>query len=100
MKQNGSPQAAWMMNNPLLSYITTCLTETSDTPALDASVLLAHIVRKPRTWVMAHPELTFTPEQQDQLNDALEQLGKGKPLPYVLGIGNSSDSNSKSRPTF
>ena len=85
MKQNGSPQAAWMMNNPFLSYITTCLTETSDTSALDASVLLAHILGKPRAWVLAHPELTLTLEQQDQLNNALEQLGKGKPLPYVLG---------------
>lgn len=86
MKQNGSLQAAWMMNNPLLSHIATCLTAISDTPALDASVLLAHIVGRPRTWVIAHPELILTPKLQDQLNDALEQLGKGMPLPYVLGL--------------
>ena len=69
----------------VLSDITTRLTSLSDTPALDASVLVAHIIRKPRTWVMAHPELALTEEQQNQLDTSLEQLEKGKPFPYVLG---------------
>ena len=69
----------------LLSYITNCLSSFSDTPALDASVLIAHIINKPRTWVVAHPDLTITSEQQKQLDDALAQLEKGKPFPYVLG---------------
>lgn len=73
------------MNSPLLSDVSARLASISDTPALDASVLIAHIIDKPRTWVMAHPELTLTAEQQNQLNDSLEQLEKGKPFPYVLG---------------
>jgi release factor glutamine methyltransferase len=70
---------------PLLSGITTRLTSISDTPALDASVLLAHILNKLRTWVMAHPELTLTAEQQKQLDDSLTRLERGEPLPYVVG---------------
>ena len=71
----------------LLSDITNRLTSisVSDTPALDASVLLAHILDKPRTWVMAHPELTLTTKQQQELNDSLEQLERGESFPYVLG---------------
>jgi release factor glutamine methyltransferase len=69
----------------LLSDITTRLASISDTPALDASVLIAHIVRKPRTWVLAHPEISLTKEQQDQLASALERLERGEPLPYALG---------------
>jgi len=69
----------------LHSDITTRLAPISDTPALDASVLLAHLVNKPRTWVMAHAELTLSPEQQKQLGDALARLGNGEPFPYVLG---------------
>ena len=69
----------------LHSDITTRLAPISDSPALDASVLIAHVVNKPRTWVMAHPELTLTTEQQKQLDDALEQLEKGEPFPYALG---------------
>jgi len=73
------------MKTPLLSDITNCLASISDTPALDASVLLAHIINKPRTWVMAHPELSISTEQQKQLDDSLAQLERGKPFPYVLG---------------
>ncbi len=69
----------------LLSDITDSLASISDTPALDASVLLAHILDKPRTWVLAHPELTLTTEQQHQLNESLAQLESGEPFPYVLG---------------
>lgn len=65
--------------------ITARLAATSDTPALDASVLLAHIVQKPRTWVMAHPELTLTIEQQDQLDESLTRLENGVLFPYVIG---------------
>jgi release factor glutamine methyltransferase len=69
----------------LLAEVSARLASSSDTPALDASVLLAHIVARPRSWVMAHPELMLTKEQQEQLNDSLEQLDQGKPFPYVLG---------------
>ena len=69
----------------LHSDITTRLASVSDTPDLDASVLIAHIINKPRTWVMAHPELTLTTEQQNQLNESLMRLENGEPFPYVLG---------------
>jgi release factor glutamine methyltransferase len=69
----------------LLSEISTRLAPTSDTAALDASVLLAHILQKPRSWVLAHPEVTLTRKMKDELKDALNQLENGKPFPYVLG---------------
>ena len=73
------------MNTPLLSDITNRLASLSDTPALDASVLLAHVTGKSRAWVMAHPELSLTTEQQSNLDAALERLGRGESFPYVLG---------------
>lgn len=69
----------------LQSDITARLTPISDTPALDASVLLAHVIHKPRTWVIAHPELRLTTAQQKQLDDSMIRLQAGEPLPYVLG---------------
>ena len=69
----------------LLSEITDRLRLLSDTPALDASVLLAHIIDRPRTWVMAHPEAELTSEQQNHLNDSLKRLERGESFPYVLG---------------
>ncbi|MDQ2692229.1 MAG: peptide chain release factor N(5)-glutamine methyltransferase [Chloroflexota bacterium] len=74
------------MSTPsLLSNITSRLAAVSETPALDASVLLAHITNRSRTWVLAHPELSLLPEQQKQLDHSLLRLEQGEPLPYVLG---------------
>jgi release factor glutamine methyltransferase len=73
------------MASSYISDIADRLTSLSDTPALDASVLLAHIINKPRTWVLAHPELVLTTEQQKQLDDSLMRLERGESFPYVLG---------------
>jgi release factor glutamine methyltransferase len=74
-----------VMSTGFLSQIRDRLNSLSDTPALDASVLLAEVIRKPRTWVMAHPEVTLTGEQQKQLDDSLARLERGESFPYVLG---------------
>ncbi|MBN2502784.1 MAG: peptide chain release factor N(5)-glutamine methyltransferase [Anaerolineales bacterium] len=57
----------------------------SDTATQDAQVLLAAITGQPRPWVIAHPEASLTPSQQENLETALVQLEAGQPLPYVLG---------------
>lgn len=57
----------------------------SDSPELDAQVLLAHILDKPRPWLIAHPETPLTALEADSLQVALAQLTDGTPLPYILG---------------
>jgi release factor glutamine methyltransferase len=57
----------------------------SDTPQLDVQVLLAHIIQKPRAWIMAHPEYDMEIEEQAQFNLTVKKLSAGEPLPYVLG---------------
>ena len=69
----------------LLSDIADRLAPVSDTSFLDASVLLAHILEKPRSWVLAHPEVVLTEDQQKKLDNAFTRLEKGEPFPYVLG---------------
>lgn len=54
----------------------------SETPQLDAQVLLAHITGKNRAWVAAHPEFEL---DESQVEPALKKLEAGEPLPYVLG---------------
>ncbi len=73
------------MKTSLLSDIAKQLTPLSDTPDLDASVLVAHILDKPRTWVLAHPELSLTLEQQKKMDDSLARLERGESFPYLLG---------------
>lgn len=57
----------------------------SDTPQLDAQVLLAHVIQRPRTWILAHPDAPLTASQLDSVNQAVLRLKTGEPLPYVLG---------------
>ncbi len=61
------------------------LKPVSDTPFLDASVLLANTLGKSRAWVLAHPEVPIPQEQQRPLEDAILRLEGGEPLPYVIG---------------
>jgi release factor glutamine methyltransferase len=61
------------------------LASVSDTPELDARVLLANILDKPRTWVEAHPETPLTRSQLATIKKAVSRLEAGEPLPYVLG---------------
>ena len=68
-----------------LNQIQAHLLQVSETPGLDAQVILAHILGKPRSWVLAHPEFSLTPEQAVELERALARLEAGEPLPYVLG---------------
>jgi len=61
------------------------LSPLSDTPQLDAQVLLAHVFDKPRTWVIAHPTSIPDVEQAEKISVLTKRLELGEPLPYVLG---------------
>jgi release factor glutamine methyltransferase len=61
------------------------LITTSETPALDAQVLLSHLLDKPRAWLLAHPEEMLTDAQAESLEISLQRLESGEPLPYLLG---------------
>lgn len=69
----------------LLSDITNRLIPLSDTASLDATVLLAHILKKPRSWVVAHPDPVLSAQQRTQLSESLARFEDGEPLPYILG---------------
>lgn len=57
----------------------------SDTPELDAQVLLAKILQRPRSWLAAHPESFLDREPATAFEEHLQRLERGEPLPYVLG---------------
>ncbi len=69
----------------LLDSTTARLSAVSESPELDAQVLLAHVLDKPRTWVVAHTDSPPDPEAVAILEPLLHRLEEGEPLPYVLG---------------
>lgn len=52
---------------------------------LEAQLLLAHVLKKSRAWVLTHPEVLLDPEQKKQLDELRGQRTSGVPLPYLLG---------------
>ena len=69
----------------ILLELHTRLSSLSQTPLLDAQVLLEHVLGQTRTWVLAHPEAHLSSDQEHALRDALTRLEAGQPLAYVLG---------------
>ena len=69
----------------LLEQTSDRLRALTDTPDLDAQVLLAHLTGKPRTWLAAHPETPLSGPELDSARQALSALEAGTPLPYILG---------------
>ncbi len=57
----------------------------SAAPRLDAQVLAAHILRQSRAFLAAHPETPLSAHQAVCLEQAVQRLEAGEPLPYVLG---------------
>lgn len=58
---------------------------TSDTPELDSQVILAHVMSRPRTWLLAHAETPLSAPQLAAVDAAVSRLEAGTPLPYVIG---------------
>ena len=54
-------------------------------PYQAALILLAHVLQKTKTWVLAHPETHLNPDQKTQLEALVQRLQAGEPLPYLTG---------------
>lgn len=61
------------------------LREATETPRLEAEVLLAHVTGLPRTALLAHPERALSTEEAREYARLLERRATGYPLPYLTG---------------
>ncbi len=57
-----------------------------DSPRLDAELLLAHALGKPRVYLRAWPEYQLTDTQLVRFRQLLQRRMRGEPIAYVLGI--------------
>jgi release factor glutamine methyltransferase len=69
----------------LIENIRIEIEEYSDSPFLDALVLLSHISGRTKSEIIAHPDLNLPAEQATQLTSSIKKIKAGVPLPYVLG---------------
>lgn len=61
------------------------LVDSSDSPRLDAEILFAHALRRPRTWLLAHADDVATPETRERFHELLERRRRGEPIAYLIG---------------
>lgn len=58
---------------------------SSDSATLDAQLLLAHVLDKSRSWLLAWPDHELTREQQRNFNALCARRAQGEPVAYLLG---------------
>lgn len=51
----------------------------------DKELLLAHVLKKPRSFIMAHPELKLNKTQTKKFKELSKKRAKGLPMQYILG---------------
>jgi len=54
-------------------------------PRLEAEVLLSSLLDKPRTYLVAWPEMQLSPEQADSFNSMIKRRTKHEPIAYITG---------------
>ena len=63
------------------------LISVTDTPMLEAEVLLAHVLEVSRAHLYAWPETQLTASQSTQFTCATKRRVAGEPVPYITGYG-------------
>src|SRR5262245_14159531 len=56
-----------------------------DSPALDAELLMAHVLGATRTALRGHPERLLTEAEAERYQALLDRRAAREPLPYLLG---------------
>ncbi|PZR56055.1 MAG: peptide chain release factor N(5)-glutamine methyltransferase [Candidatus Meridianibacter frigidus] len=59
------------------------LSNVSESPRIDAHILLAHALRCERTWLISHPEFKLSKAQSETFAGLLEERASGMPLAYI-----------------
>jgi release factor glutamine methyltransferase len=69
----------------LLAEAAAGLAATSDSPRLDAELLLAEALGRGRTWLRTWPEATVEPERAARFREWFARRAAGEPVAYLLG---------------
>jgi release factor glutamine methyltransferase len=52
---------------------------------LDGQLLVAHVLRRPRAWLLAHGDDAIAPSQADAIESLCRRRARGEPLAYLVG---------------
>lgn len=69
----------------LLDSAALLLNESSDTPRIDAEVLMQHVTGKPLAWLIAHHDAIALPNHCRDFFAAIAKRQDGTPVAYIVG---------------
>lgn len=75
-----------MTIHDLLQSAEARLAATSDSARLDAEVLLAHAVQKPRSFLYAHRDEPVTADTEAAFRSLVMRRSDGEPIAYITGV--------------
>lgn len=58
----------------------------SETPQLDAAVLMAHVLGVSKTWLYAHPDRDLTEEEITRFEELVRRRMRHEPVAYLVGF--------------
>lgn len=70
----------------------------SDSPDLDAQLLIMHALAVERAYLFAHPDRSLTPAQQSTFQAWLSRRAAGEPVAYILGFAGFYDIELRVNP--
>ena len=62
------------------------LKHVSESPRLDAEILLCRTIDMPRSYLFAHPEDELDELTRDRFEGVLERRIGGEPMAYIMGM--------------
>ncbi|MEQ3513090.1 peptide chain release factor N(5)-glutamine methyltransferase [Pseudoalteromonas sp. BZB3] len=69
-----------------LAWATQILQNTSDSPKLDAEVLLLHVLDKPKSYLFTWPEAELTEVQLSTFKKLIAERETGHPVAHLVGV--------------
>ena len=61
------------------------LAPASESPRADAQLLLAHVLRRGREWLVAHADAPLSAQQRENFEVLCRRRSSGVPVAYILG---------------
>ena len=62
------------------------LSGSSDSPRLDAEILLCRTIDMPRSYLFAHPEDVLDEMTLERFDNVIARRVEGEPMAYIMGV--------------
>jgi release factor glutamine methyltransferase len=85
VREGAMPLNEFLRIDEALDGAISALDASSDSPRLDAELLLARALDVPRSYLFAHPDDTMDPDAAERFSQSVARRADGMPMAYITG---------------